>query len=82
MTWTIEENPTTGGKQLTDGHSAFPLTPDDLERFKSGNKVELREVLNKRRGDSGSPPSETDLASVRTAAGGEPFQETSPVKRS
>lgn len=81
MTWTIEENQTTGGKELTDGSNSFPLTAKELETLKTENKAAVKKLINDKCGTAGNPPTEEELASVRQAAGGAAFQPAVPVKR-
>jgi hypothetical protein len=81
MTWTIEENQTTGAKELTDGRRSFPLTDKELETLKIENKAAVKKLIDDKGGTVGNAPTEEDLAGVRQAAGGAPFQSAVPVKR-
>lgn len=81
MAWTIEDNEVSGGEHLTDREHSFPLTQENLETLKSGNKAAVKKLIDEKRGTVGSAPIEEDLAAVRRAAGGDPFQSNPSFER-
>jgi hypothetical protein len=81
MGWTIENNDSSGGKDLTDGKNSFPLSNQEIEVLKTGNRAALKEVVNTKRGSTGAAPTEADLDNIRSEIGGDPFKKAPKVKR-
>lgn len=81
MAWTLEDNEVTGGKELTNGNHSFSLTDGHLKTLQSARKAQVIELINELRGSAGAAPTEQELADVRRAANGHPFQEVTKANR-
>lgn len=76
----VEDNEA-GGQQLSDGENAWPLTPEEIDALRTGNKASVRQLVDGKLQKTGAGATDDELDAVRKQVGGAPFLDTRKVTK-